>query len=63
MDGLDEDKVRRMMNHINSYPREKWNGKAPIDVFANIYGDQIAAKLGLERFETDEILLRPTLIR
>lgn len=23
------DKIQMMMNHINSYPRKKWNGQAP----------------------------------
>jgi len=63
MDDLDQEKVALMMNHINSYPREKWNNRSPIDVFVSIYGDQIAAKLGLVKIDADAVVLRPQLIR
>ena len=29
------EEIRKMMNHINSYPRKKWNGQAPADLFIN----------------------------
>ena len=44
-----------MMNHINSYPRKKWNGQAPIDLFVKIYGQETATLLGLERIPPDSI--------
>jgi len=63
MNNLTQEKVSLMMNHINSYPREKWNNKSPYDVFAGIYGDQIAARLGLVKVEAEAILLRPELLK
>lgn len=38
MNGLEQRDITKMMNHINSYQRKKWNGQAPIDMFINIYG-------------------------
>ena len=40
-----EEEIREMMNHINSYPRKKWNGQAPIDLFKKIYGEETATLL------------------
>ena len=63
MTTLTQDKVTLMMNHINSYPRKKWNDRSPIDVFTNIYGKEIAEKLGLEKIPSQRVLLRPDLMK
>ncbi len=58
-----EEEVRKMMNHINSYPRKKWNGQAPIDLFIKIYGQETANVLGLEKIPSDSINLTPALLK
>ena len=58
-----EEEIRTMMNHINSYPRKKWNGQAPIDLFIKIYGQEAAELLGLERIPPDSIHLTPALFK
>lgn len=58
-----EEEVRKMMNHINSYPRKKWNGQAPIDLFTKIYGQETATVLGLEKIPSDSINLTPALLK
>ena len=58
-----EDEVRLMMDHINSYPRKKWNGQAPIDLFIKIYGQETAAVLGLKKIPSDSINLTPALLK
>ena len=55
--------IRKMMNHINSYPRKKWNGQAPIDLFIKIYGQEVATLLGLEKIPPDSINLTPDLFK
>ena len=35
------DEIQSMMNHINSYTRKKWNGQAPIDLFKQIYCEEV----------------------
>lgn len=61
-DLTDED-VRTVMNHVNSYPREKWNWQAPIDVFHAIYGVSLARKLGLKKVPFSSINLTPDLLK
>ncbi|MDO4157355.1 MAG: IS30 family transposase [Oscillospiraceae bacterium] len=62
-DNYTEEEIRKMMNHINSYPRKKWNGQAPIDLFVKIYGQETATLLGLEKIPSDSIQLTPALLR
>ena len=63
MNNLTQEKVTLMMNHINSYPRKKWNDKSPYEVFVSIYGEIVAKKLGLEKVNCKNIFLRPDLIK
>ncbi|KMW23280.1 hypothetical protein HMPREF9470_01071, partial [[Clostridium] citroniae WAL-19142] len=57
------EEIREMMNHINSYPRKKWNGQAPIDLFVKIYGQEAAELLGLRKIPSDSIHLTPALLK
>ena len=52
-----------MMDHINSYPRTKWNGQAPIDLFVKIYGQEAAELLGLRKIPSDSVHLTPALFK
>ena len=63
MDHLSQKDIRHMMNHINSYPRKKWKGQAPVDLFIQIYGRETATLLGLEKINVDSILLKPELLK
>ena len=58
-----KEEIREMMNHINSYPRKKWNGQAPIDLFVKIYGQEAAERLGLKKIPSDSIHLTPALLK
>ena len=58
-----KEEIREMMNHINSYPRKKWNGQAPVDLFVKIYGQEAAERLGLEKIPPDSIHLTPALLK
>ena len=63
MDELTQKDITNMMNHINSYPRKKWKGRSPIDLFIQIYGEETATLLGLKKIDTDSILLKPELLK
>lgn len=41
-------------NHINSYPRGKWNGLPPVKLFETLYGSSVAKKLGIEEIPTKD---------
>lgn len=62
-DDLEPEDVTLMMNHVNSMPRASLNGKAPIQVFHSIYGEETAAKLGLKYIPLEELMLKPELLK
>ena len=62
-DDLVPEDVTLLMNHVNSMPRASLNGKAPIQVFHSIYGEETAAKLGLKYIPLEELLLKPELLK
>lgn len=61
-DDLTQDHVALIMNHINSYSREKLNSKSPHDLFTFFYGQRIADTLGAHPIPPNEIILRPGLL-
>ena len=63
MDDLSQEKVILMMNHINSYPRKKWNGRSPLEVFTSIYGKSVPSILSMKQIAADSINLKPELIK
>lgn len=63
MDNLTQEKVQLMMDNINSYPRQKWNGRSPFEMFTSIYGEEVSSILSIRRIAADSVSLRPELIR
>jgi len=62
-DSFTQSDMIRAGNHINSYPRKRWNWQAPVDVFKSIYGEEITKKLGLEKVPLININLREDLLK
>lgn len=63
MDNLTQDKIDKMMNHINSYSRKKLGDRTPFEVFKFIYGDKAVEKLNLKPVKPDEVMIHPRLIQ
>ena len=61
-DHLNQADINLMMNHINSYSREKLNNKSPYQSFSFLYGQDILTKLGARAIPANEIILRPCLL-
>ena len=61
-DGLTQARINTMLSHINSYSRPALNDKAPFDLFAFTYGEDLLTQLGLQRIPADRIVLRPSLL-
>ncbi len=62
-DDLSQEDVTLMMNHINSMPRASLNGKAPVQVFRSLYGEETVTRLGLKYIPLEELLLKPSLLK
>ena len=62
LDPYSQEQINLLMNNINSYPRQKWNGNSPIDLFIKIYGKEAAELLGLKKIPLIEIILTPKLL-
>lgn len=62
LDPYSPEQIELLMNHINSYPRKKWNGFRPIDVFIKIYGEEAANLLGLKKIPFFLVNLTPMLL-
>jgi IS30 family transposase len=58
-----ENDIRVMLNHINSYKRKKLNNKSPYETFAFLHGEEILRRLGAEFISSQEIVLKPELLR
>jgi IS30 family transposase len=61
-DMLTEEKVRRLMNHINSEKRDSLNGHSPYELSQLLLDNELHALLGLEEIAPDEVNLKPELI-
>lgn len=61
-DDLTQSDICLMMNHINSYSREKLNDRSPYESFSFFYGKDILNHLGAKAISPNDILLRPSLL-
>jgi IS30 family transposase len=61
-DSLTQSDILLMMNHINSYSREKLSDKSPYESFSFFYGQEILDLLGAKFIASNDILLRPSLL-
>ncbi len=64
--GLDsQQKANLITSHINSFPKEKLNGKSPFDYlcFMNPKLYQKLIEYGLEHIEKDSVILKPYLLK
>jgi IS30 family transposase len=57
-----EDDIRLMLNHVNSYKRKKLNNKSPHETFAFLHGEEITRRLGAEFISPQDIVLKPELL-
>lgn len=62
-DNLTQTDVTRMMDHINSYKRKKLNDRSPYETFSFHYGEEVLRLLGCTPVATEDILLKPSLLK
>jgi len=63
MDNLAQDNIQLVMSHINSYTRKKLNDQSPFDAFSSRYGFKLIDALGIEKINSNDIILKPSLIK
>ena len=61
-DSLTQADVQRMVNHINSYKREKLNDHSAFDTFSFLYDQETLDRLNVSFVEPNDIVLRPALV-
>ena len=62
-DGLNQEQVLRMVNHINNTTRPKLHGSTPMKKTLKSFDKNAMEKLGLEIIPPDEICLKPELLK
>lgn len=63
LNGLTQDDINFLMNHVNSYPRKKLNDRSPLQSFSFFHNQLILEKLGARHIPVSEINLTPGLLR
>lgn len=58
-DILTQEIVDEGFSHLNNYPREILGGKTPYEVFEELYGAEILAKLDIRKINKKEVSLKP----
>lgn len=60
---LEQEDIRLMMNHINSYKRKKLNNRTPYETFSFYHGEEVLHKLGCAPVAAGDIMLKPALLK
>lgn len=60
---LTQEKVDLMMNHINSYSRNKLHNLTPYEMFRTFHGIEVLEKLGAVLIPPNDIILHPALLK
>ena len=60
---LNDEKVRLMMNHINSEKRDSLNGHSPYELSLLLLDNKLHKALGLKAIAPDDVVLSPKLIK
>ncbi len=60
---LEQDDVTLLMNHVNSYTREKLANKTPYEAFRFLHGQDVLDKLGAKQIQPNDVILRERLLK
>ena len=63
MDGLEQEDIDLLVNHINSYYRPSLGNRTPYEAFRFMYGQEALDKLGIRPIPPDQVVLRPDLLK
>ena len=60
---LTQSDINLMMNHINSYGREKLNYKSPMEALSSLFGQEVLDLLDAKLISPNEIVIHPKLLK
>lgn len=60
---LNDELVRKLTCHINSVARKSLNGNTPFDLAALLLNKKVLASLKLQKVPSDEVILKPALLK
>ena len=63
LEPLTQKNICLMMNHVNSYKRKKLNNRSPYQAFSFYYGEDLLHRLECFPVATEEIILKPALLK
>lgn len=61
-DGLAQEDITLLVNHINSLARESLNGRTPFELASFLLNHKVIRKLKLKRIPHDKVFLKPSLL-
>jgi IS30 family transposase len=62
-DGFSQETVNLVFSHVNSVKRKSLNGKTPYEMFSFVYGENIAALLGIRPVPAADVVQSPKLLK
>lgn len=62
-DELSQEKILLMLNHINSTARPQFSGRSPIELAEETFGKNTLRKLGMHKIPSDQVHLKPELLK
>ena len=51
-----------LASHINALRKKSLNGKSPYEAFSYLYGEETLSKLGMDKIDSDDVVLNPSLL-
>ena len=63
MDSLDQRMVNLALSHMNSFARKEYGDRSAIERFTDVYGEDILAKLGIAKINSEDVCLKPSLVK
>lgn len=61
-DNLSQEQVSLAISHVNAYVRNVKADKTPYDLFAFLYGEDAAERLGVAHVDPRDVVLKPSLV-
>jgi IS30 family transposase len=62
-DHFTQDTVNLIFSHVNSVKRKVFNGKTPYEMFSFMFGNGVAALLGVREIPANEVIQSPQLLK